>query len=143
MRVNVVGGAVVRDGRVLACRRTQPAHLAGLWEFPGGKVEAGESDEQALVRELDEELGVRATVGARIGPDLALGDTAVMRVYLVAVEGEPVAHEHDAMRWLSADELDDVPWIPADVPVLSVLSDQLRGMSRPSPIGGAESRAPG
>jgi 8-oxo-dGTP diphosphatase len=142
MRVNVVGGAVVRGGRVLACRRTQPAHLAGLWEFPGGKVEAGESDEQALVRELDEELGVLATVGARIGPDLALGDTAVMRVYVVSVEGEPVPHEHDALRWLTADELHDVPWIPADAPVLAVLADQLRGTSRASPIGGADSRSP-
>ena len=132
MTVQVVGGAVVRDGTVLACRRTAPAHLAGLWEFPGGKVEPGESDEQALLRELQEELGVLVGVGARVGPELDLGGTAVMRVYLVTLlDGEPVLTEHDAHRWLGPDELDEVPWIPADVPVLHALRAQLRGISRP------------
>ena len=120
--VQVVGAALLREGRVLACRRVAPAHLAGLWEFPGGKVEPGESDAQALVRELHEELGVTATVGDRIGPQLDLGGTAVMRVYLATLlAGEPHPHEHDALRWLAADELDEVPWIPADAPVLADL----------------------
>jgi len=122
--VQVVGAAIVRDGRVLACRRTGPAHLAGLWEFPGGKVEPGESDEQALERELVEELGVAVRVGPRVGPELDLGGTAVMRVHLCSLteaETEPVAHEHDALRWLGPDELDEVPWIPADAPVLADL----------------------
>jgi 8-oxo-dGTP diphosphatase len=143
--VQVVGAALVRDGRVLACRRTSPAHLAGLWEFPGGKVEPGETDEQALVRELQEELGVDVEVGPRVGPELDLGGTAVMRVHVCALPDgtEPVAHEHDALRWLAADELDDVPWIPADAPVLHELADQLRGMSFPSTSGGADSRFPG
>lgn len=133
VRVQVVGAAVVRAGRVLAARRIAPAALAGLWEFPGGKVEDGESDHEALVRELSEELGVAVTVGPRIGPDLLLGDTAVMRVYLAElVEGaELVAHEHDELRWLGPDELGDVPWIPADAPVLGPLAAQLRGMSLP------------
>jgi len=126
--VQVVGGAVVRDGRVLASRRTAPARLAGLWEFPGGKVEAGESDHEALRRELREELGVEVEVGERIGPELDLGGTAVMRVYLaVLLSGEPQQVDHDAHRWLSADELHDVPWIPADAPVLAALEAQLRG----------------
>ena len=121
VRVDVVGAALVRDGRLLAARRTRPAHLAGLWELPGGKVEAGESDEQALVRELREELGVDAVVGDRVGPELVLAETAVMRVYLCATDADPVAHEHDQLRWLAADELDDVPWIPADAPVLAAI----------------------
>jgi 8-oxo-dGTP diphosphatase len=130
--IHVVGAALVRDGRVLASRRTAPAHQAGLWEFPGGKVEDGESDEQALVRELREELGVTAAVGARVGPELVLGPGAVMRVYLAElVEGEPELHEHDAHAWLGADELRSVPWIPADAPALDALEGQLRGMSRP------------
>jgi 8-oxo-dGTP diphosphatase len=131
--VQVVGAALVREGRVLACRRTSPAHLAGLWEFPGGKVEPGESDEQALVRELVEELGVTVEVGPRVGPELDLGGTAVMRVHLCTLlAGEPVAHEHDALRWLGPEELDDVPWIPADAPVLAELAGQLRAMTRPA-----------
>jgi 8-oxo-dGTP diphosphatase len=141
VRVQVVGAAVVREGRVLAARRVAPVALAGLWEFPGGKVEPGESDVEALQREIAEELGVEVVVGARVGPDLLLGDTAVMRVYLARlVDGDPQLTEHDAFRWLGADELDDVPWIPADAPVLGPLADQLRGMSRPADSGGADSR---
>lgn len=144
MKVQVVGAAVVRDARVLAARRTAPAHLAGLWEFPGGKVEPGESDAQALAREIHEELGVTVTVGDRVGPELVLGEAAVMRVYLATiVSGEPTAHEHDALRWLGADELDEVPWIPADAPVLSELARQLRGSSRASASGGAGILDPG
>jgi 8-oxo-dGTP diphosphatase len=132
VRVHVVGAALVREGRVLAARRVAPASLAGLWEFPGGKVEEGESDLEALERELREELGVQVAVGERVGPDLLLGDTAVMRVYLATlVDGEPQLNDHDAFRWLAADELDQVAWIPADAPVLGPLADQLRGMSRP------------
>ena len=105
----MVGGAVLRDGRVLASRRTEPPRLAGLWEFPGGKVEPGESDAQALVRELSEELQVTVQVGERLGGDLLIGDTAVLRVYLCRlVSGEPALVDHDEHRWLGAQELLDV-----------------------------------
>jgi 8-oxo-dGTP diphosphatase len=87
---------------------------------------------------------VTVAVGARVGPELVLGESAVMRVYLATlVAGEPVATEHDALRWLTADELGDVPWIPADAPVLADLAAQLRGMSRASASGGAGIREPG
>jgi 8-oxo-dGTP diphosphatase len=138
MRVQVVGAALLRGDRVLVSRRTGPAHLAGLWEFPGGKVEPGESDVAALERELAEELGVTATVGQRLGGDLLIGDTAVMRVYLCDdVVGEPQLIDHDEHRWLAADELDDVPWIPVDAPLVDELR-QLLGIRRAGPSGGAE-----
>ncbi|MFN2523056.1 MAG: (deoxy)nucleoside triphosphate pyrophosphohydrolase [Mycobacteriales bacterium] len=124
MAVQVVGAALLRDDppRVLASRRTEPPRLAGLWEFPGGKVEPGESDEQALVRELSEELGVDAEVGDRLGNDLPIGETAVLRVYVCRiVTGEPALVDHDEHRWLTADELDDVPWIPVDLPLVAEL----------------------
>jgi 8-oxo-dGTP diphosphatase len=127
--VGVVGAAVLRDGRVLASRRTEPPRLAGQWEFPGGKVEPGEDDVTALVRELREELRVEVAVGERLGDDLPIGDTAVLRVYLCRlVSGEPALVDHDEHRWLGADELLDVPWIPVDLPLV----EQLRGLLRSS-----------
>ena len=121
-RVGVVGAALLRDGRVLASRRTEPPRLAGLWEFPGGKVEPGESDAQALVRELREELQVEVEVGEQVGDALPIGETAVLRIYLCRlVSGEPALVDHDAHRWLSAAELRDVPWIPVDLPVVEQL----------------------
>ena len=124
--VQVVGAAVLRDGRVLASRRTDPPRLAGLWEFPGGKVEPHESDDEALRRELLEELGVQAVVGQRLGPQVPIGDTALLRVYLVTIVGEPELVDHDIHRWLSLEELDDVAWIPIDAPVVEALRVQMR-----------------
>ncbi len=139
-RVAVVGAALLRDnpvtGRtaVLASRRTAPPRLAGLWEFAGGKVEAGESDEQALRRELHEELRVEAVIGRRIGDDLLIGATAVLRVYLCRlVSGEPALVDHDAHRWLSADELGEVDWIAVDLPVVDELRALLTGAHAGSP----------
>jgi 8-oxo-dGTP diphosphatase len=119
-----VAAAIITEGRVLACERSAPPEVAGRWEFPGGKVEAGETDEQALARECVEELGVRVEVGARVGPDVSLAHgRAVLRVYAARLlEGDlPQALEHTAMRWLSADELDSVHWLPADKPIVAEL----------------------
>lgn len=125
-RVAVVGAALVRDGRVLASRRTEPPRLAGQWEFPGGKVEDGESDEQALRRELREELQVEVSVGARLGDDRPIGATAVLRVYRCRLlAGEPALVDHDEHRWLTAGELASVPWIPVDLPLMELLAGQL------------------
>ena len=131
--VQVVGAALLRTGddgvlRVLSSRRTEPPHLAGLWEFPGGKVEPGESDVQALVRELTEELEVDVEVGGRLGQDLPIGQTAVLRVYTARLlRGEPALVDHDEHRWLAAAELGDVAWIPVDLPVLGLLRALLAG----------------
>ena len=116
---SVVGAAVVRDGRVLAARRTRPAAVAGRWEFPGGKVEDSESPEAALVREIREELGCSVVVERWLGGAVAIGATHELTVAVVRiVEGEPVPHEHDAVRWLDADELDTVDWLDPDRPFL-------------------------
>jgi 8-oxo-dGTP diphosphatase len=112
----VVSAAVVRDGCLLAARRTEPPALAGGWELPGGKVEPGETEEAALVRELREELGVEVRLGARVGGDWPLGPY-VMRVWIATVvgDGEPAAVEqHDAVRWVSYDDVGTVDWLPGD-----------------------------
>lgn len=121
----VVGAAIVRDGRLLAQQRAFPESHAGQWELPGGRVEAGEKPEDALVRECEEELGVAVVVGEQVGPDVPLKKDVVLRIYAAALGGgEPEALEHNAVRWLTADELSGVDWLPADrvlVPALQSL----------------------
>lgn len=122
----VVGAAIIRDGRLLAAQRAEPPELAGGWEFPGGKVDPGESDADALVRECHEELGVKVRLGARIGGDWPLGEGSVLRVWTAELlDGEPVALEHRALRWLAPRELYDVGWLPGDLPVVAALRDRL------------------
>ena len=120
----IVAAVIITDGRVLACERSAPAEVAGRWEFPGGKVEPGETDQAALARECAEELGVRVEVGDRVGPDVPLAHgRAVLRVFAVRLlDGDvPRALEHTSMRWLAVDELDSVPWLPADKPIVAEL----------------------
>jgi 8-oxo-dGTP diphosphatase len=120
----VVGAALVRDGRVLAARRTAPAATAGRWEFPGGKVEDGESPEAALVREIAEELGVLIVVRRWLAGAVPIGSTRELTVALAdVVDGDPAPVEHDRVRWLSTDELDDVDWLEPDRPFLRELRE--------------------
>ncbi|MFF4379296.1 NUDIX domain-containing protein [Kitasatospora sp. NPDC001547] len=116
----VVGGALVRGGRVLAARRSAPESVAGRWEFPGGKAEPGETEEQALERELLEELGVRARALTRLPGAWAVRPGLELRFWAAELlAGEPRALEdHDALRWLGPDELDTVDWIDHDRDVL-------------------------
>lgn len=111
----VVAGALITGNTLLVAQRERPPELSGLWELPGGKVAQGESDADALVRELDEELGVAVTVGARLGADVALGADTTLRAFLVTQTGGSVqARDHRALRWVTADELDALEWVPAD-----------------------------
>ena len=124
----VVGAAVLRDGRVLACRRTAPAEVAGGWELPGGKVEPGESPEAALVREVAEELGIAVRVTGWLDGSSPIGDTHELTVATAeVVRWTPRPVEHDRLRWLRADELDDVAWLPADRPFLDQLRETCAG----------------
>jgi 8-oxo-dGTP diphosphatase len=126
----VVVGAALLDGqgRVLAAERASPPALAGWWEFPGGKVEPGEDERAALVRECREELGVDVEPDGRLGADLTTAGGSVLRVWTARIRsGEPAPHEHGALRWLAADQLDEVPWLPADLPLVELLRARLAG----------------
>jgi 8-oxo-dGTP diphosphatase len=118
------------DGRVLICKRPAGKALAGLWEFPGGKVEAGETPEACLIRELDEELGIQVTqaclapfVFASHGYD---SFHLVMPLYLCRRwEGSVVAREHEALAWVKPNQMGDYPMPPADGPLVAWLRDLL------------------
>ena len=118
----VVAAAIVSAGRVLAAQRDYPEELAGRWELPGGKVEASdESDVAALIRECREELGVTIDVRDRVGADIS-GDFTLRVWWAVVASGEaPRPHEHRDLRWLAADEVDDVDWLPTNRPLVALL----------------------
>ena len=129
--VRVVGVAVIDEGadgrRVLAARRTAPPAAAGGWELPGGKCEPGEPLEPAAEREITEELGCRVRVTGRLAGVQPIAPGLTLEVLTAElVEGVPVPTEHDAVRWLRADELDSVCWLPADVPFLAELAQVLQ-----------------
>ncbi|PSK97313.1 8-oxo-dGTP diphosphatase [Murinocardiopsis flavida] len=131
--VIVVAGAIVRDGSLLAAQRAEPAQMRGRWELPGGKVDPGETDEAALVRECREELGADVRPLARIGteapfPQRVGAPPAVLRVWLCEVlDGEPAALEHLALRWLGPEAIDGLDWLPADRPFLGEIRRHLNG----------------
>jgi 8-oxo-dGTP diphosphatase len=132
----VVGAALVRlapsGPQLLAAQR--PLHKAdgGAWELPGGKLEAGERPEQALARELAEELGLTVEVGPRLDGLTWVGSRRIhLEVYgVVAPAAEPVALEHAALRWLGPDALGEVGWAPADVPLLPAVHAWMLGGCR-------------
>ncbi len=127
----VAAAAIVDDLQqpraLLAARRSAPKSLAGRWEFPGGKVEDGESDEAALHREIREELGVAVHLGERVhgpdGEDWPILHGHRMRVWLAQIRTgtpRPLA-DHDDLRWLHLPDLHAVPWLEPDLPIVNAV----------------------
>ncbi|WP_435372480.1 (deoxy)nucleoside triphosphate pyrophosphohydrolase, partial [Streptomyces ficellus] len=135
----VVAGAVFDKGRLLAARRSAPPELAGRWELPGGKLEPGESAQEALVRELREELGVETEPGQRIPGDWPLAPGYVLQVWTARlVSGRPrPLQDHDELRWLTRQELDTVDWLDQDRPAVAEAARLLP----PAPAPAADSPA--
>jgi 8-oxo-dGTP diphosphatase len=118
------------DRRVLIAQRPEGKSLAGLWEFPGGKLEAGETPEAALIRELEEELGI-FTKSACLAPISFASHSyetfhLLMPLYVCRKwQGTPVAREHAALKWVRPQALRDYPMPPADEPLIAALCDLL------------------
>ena len=126
-RIRVVAGIVERAGQVLCACRGPSQDQAGLWEFPGGKVEPGEDDATALVRELREELGIEVGVGQHV--KTALWSDGQRWIELVGyrcilVDGEPTPREHAEIRWVEPGVLQSLDWAPADLPIVAVVSER-------------------
>ena len=129
----VVGAAILRGAgeqlQVLAAQRMLPPELAGMWEFVGGKVDEGEDELQALHRECREEIGVELAIGDRAGQDVAIGNAGfILRVWTARITaGTPHPSEHSELRWLALTQLYDVPWLPADLPVVAAVRALMEG----------------
>ncbi|MER5543223.1 (deoxy)nucleoside triphosphate pyrophosphohydrolase [Streptomyces sp. CG4] len=121
-RIVVVGAALLDGGRLLAARRSAPADLAGRWELPGGKAEPGERPEDALVRELREELGIDAEPVERVPGQWPLRAPYVLQVWTARLRpGSPPPRplqDHDELRWLTPDQIWEVNWLDQDVPAV-------------------------
>lgn len=135
--IEVVAGVITdKRGRILLSRRTPNRDMPGLWEFPGGKREAGETPEAALIRELDEELGIRVTVGAPLMTVPQRYPSKRLRLdvrHVTHWEGVPKGREGQALTWVAPDKLGRYSMPPADLPVVAALQTPDRYLVTPPP----------
>lgn len=126
--INVVGAAILKDNKVLAMQRSQDMTLPGMWEFPGGKVEENETEEEAMIREIQEELNVTIKILEYVNEASYAYDfgTVSLKVYTAEIlSGHISLEEHSDGRWLTANELTEVNWAPVDIPAVKVLQKRL------------------
>ncbi len=128
MKTVRVVAAIIREGnKVFATQRGYGDYKDG-WEFPGGKIEAGETPQQALTREIKEELDTDIAVGdylTTIEYDYPAFHLSMQCFWCKIVDGTPVLIEHEAARWLDLDHIDSVDWLPADLTIISLIKDKM------------------
>lgn len=127
-QIVVVGAVLVREGTVLCAQRGPDGALPGSWEFPGGKIEARETPQQALRREIREELDCAIEVGEKIittTHEYDFGVVTLTTYFATLVSGQPTASEHAQLRWLLPSELLTLDWAPADLPAVALIRSQL------------------
>lgn len=132
MHVHVACALIERDGLVLAAQRSAAMNLPLKWEFPGGKLEAGESAEACLRRELVEEMGITIAVGRPLPQHIHSYDSFAVTLYpflATILSGTITLHEHAAIVWLPPDKLHTLDWLEADRPVLETYARLIHGQS--------------
>ncbi|GAE36613.1 (deoxy)nucleoside triphosphate pyrophosphohydrolase [Halalkalibacter akibai] len=128
MKEVTVVGAVIKNkhNQILCAQRASHMVLADYWEFPGGKVESGEDFQEALIREIEEELACTISIEAKITETTYDYDFARVHLHTYwcsLVDRDPIAKEHAELRWLSVDSLVDLNWAPADLPTIEIITN--------------------
>ena len=126
--IKVVGAVIEKEGSIFCAKRGPGKALAGLWEFPGGKLEDDETAEEALIREIDEEFSCRILAKEELLTIQHLYDFGTVELTTLLCElheGEPRLSEHTEMRWVKISELPELDWAPADVPTVELLIQRL------------------
>lgn len=129
----VLAGVAQSEGHVLIARRLMNKSNGGLWEFPGGKLEDGETDAEALVREFREEFSVAVSVGSYLGefPYKRSTLSLMLRVYYLSdIKGELIPVDHSEVRWVAISELAGYEFSPADIPVVTFLQENSKNTLR-------------
>ena len=124
--VKVTAAILEKDGKIIIAQRKASDHLAGLWEFPGGKIEPGETPEACLGRELKEEFNIDAAIGEYLGSNIHHYDhiSIELMVFRAFWEGGTIAmNDHKAYRWVTMDQLSEFVFSPADIPFVNMLSN--------------------
>jgi mutator protein MutT len=119
--ITVTAAIIEKDGLILAARKKEGLHLGGRWEFPGGKLEGGETPEECLQRELEEEFSIRCEIGPLLGESIFDYGSKIVRLlgyHATHTDGSFKLTDHDEIRWLSIDELSTLKWAPADIPLV-------------------------
>lgn len=122
--IKVVGAVIEKNGIILCAQRGHDKSLAGLWEFPGGKIEQNETPQQALEREIKEELLCKVSIKNKIitaSYEYDFGIVELTTFFCELIEGEPKLTEHESIKWLPISELSTLEWAPADIPTIDAL----------------------
>ena len=122
--IDVTAAVIERDGKILIARRAAAKHLGGKWEFPGGKLEPGETPEACLVRELEEEFGVKTEIGKFIAENIFDYGTRTIRLlgYEVKyISGNFKLNDHDEIAWITRNEFKNYDFAPADLPIVAAI----------------------
>lgn len=125
--IHVVGAVIVEDGKILCAQRGATKTLAYKWEFPGGKIENGETPQAALKREIDEEMDCVIEIGEAIETtvyEYDFGFVHLTTFYCHLISGKPTLTEHVAISWLSPHELMSLDWAPADIPAVEKIHEK-------------------
>jgi 8-oxo-dGTP diphosphatase len=131
--IHVVGAVVLSSGKVLCVQRGPHGTLPGLWEFPGGKIEPGETAQEALRREIAEELECHVTVGEKVTTtrhEYAFGIVHLTTFYCELIDGSPELSEHSDMAWRDPSDLRDLAWAPADIPAIQLIEEHFGARKR-------------